>query len=86
MRLKIIMPACVMAASTRSSVAANGRFDTVSTASTLLMSLPPVVGQLARKPFFLKEDAKTPARLSRGSPRQKWKSFLVLFFKKELLA
>ena len=37
------------------------------------------------KRFFLKKDAKTFARLSPASPRQPCKSFLVLFFKKELL-
>jgi hypothetical protein len=38
-----------------------------------------------RKRFFLKKEAKTFAWLSPASPRQKCKSFLVLFFKKELL-
>jgi hypothetical protein len=33
----------------------------------------------------LKKEAKTFATLSPGSPRQPRKSFLVLFFKKELL-
>jgi hypothetical protein len=37
------------------------------------------------KRFFLKKEAKTFARLSPASPRQPRKSFLVLFFKKELL-
>jgi len=39
----------------------------------------------ARKRFFLKKEAKTFGRLSPASPRQRCKSFLVLFFKKELL-
>jgi len=42
--------------------------------------------QGARKVFFLKKEAKTFVPLSRGSPRQPRKSFLVLFFKKELLS
>jgi hypothetical protein len=36
------------------------------------------------KRFFLKKEAKTSTRLSRTSPRQPCKSFLVLFFKIEL--
>jgi hypothetical protein len=35
------------------------------------------------KRFFLKKEAKTFTRLSRTTPRQPSKSFLVLFFKKE---
>jgi hypothetical protein len=38
------------------------------------------------KRFFLKKEAKTPARLSPTTPRQPCKSFLVPFFKKELLS
>jgi hypothetical protein len=38
------------------------------------------------KRFFLKKEAKTFAWLSPASPRQPCKSFLVLFFKKELLS
>jgi len=34
----------------------------------------------------LKKEAKTFARLSPASPRQPSKSFLVLFFKKELFS
>jgi hypothetical protein len=37
------------------------------------------------KRFFLKKEAKTFAWLSPARPRQPRKSFLVLFFKKELL-
>jgi len=39
-----------------------------------------------RKRFFLKKEAKPLTRLSRTSRRQPCKSFLVLFFKKELLS
>jgi len=39
----------------------------------------------ARKRFFLKKESKTFAWLSPANPRQPSKSFLVLFFKKELL-
>jgi len=38
-----------------------------------------------RKRFFLKKEAKTLTRLSLATRRQPGKSFLVLFFKKELL-
>jgi hypothetical protein len=45
-----------------------------------------MIVHVQRKRFFLKKEAKTFARLSPASPRQPRKSFLVLFFKKELLA
>jgi len=37
------------------------------------------------KRFFLKKETKTFAQLLPWSPRQSYKSFLVLFCKKELL-
>jgi hypothetical protein len=40
----------------------------------------------AKKRFFLEKEAKTLARLSRTTPRQPRKGFLVLFFKKEPLS
>jgi hypothetical protein len=45
-----------------------------------------MIVHVQRKRFFLKKEAKTFARLSPASPRQPRKSFLVLFFKKELLS
>jgi hypothetical protein len=47
--------------------------------------MPTDVGQV-RKRFFLKKEANTFARLSPTSQLQPRKSFLVLFFKKELLS
>jgi hypothetical protein len=45
----------------------------------------PLFWALGRKRFFLKKEAKTPARLSRTTRRQPRKNFLVLFFNKEPL-